>query len=253
MPSLNMPVQRLKVAILPLDLPCSEPVTHSGEISATGKSHTVLTLKPYDVTVTNYARIFRANKRELFARNILKITADVLALSTPHLLLTASRHLTDIHSIYSAFHRRRGRQSQESACSYWLPVGHQCLYILSIAGLYPQSPHHFQVKCTRVLLTLYCPPISVTWLQLIRKHLHCSDSEIRWRMVTPFRAVFRHVTSALAGYNFLRLKLETWFNKSSYNAIGPSVSCQITLFYVGVMSVEGLSKEETRNIWRNRR
>jgi len=30
MPSLNTPVQRLKVAILPLDLPCSGPVTHSG-------------------------------------------------------------------------------------------------------------------------------------------------------------------------------------------------------------------------------
>ena len=33
------PVQRLKVAILPLDLPCSGPVTHSGEILTTGKSH----------------------------------------------------------------------------------------------------------------------------------------------------------------------------------------------------------------------
>ena len=32
MPSLNMPVQRLKVAILQLDLPCSGIVTHSGEI-----------------------------------------------------------------------------------------------------------------------------------------------------------------------------------------------------------------------------
>ena len=32
MPSLNMPVQMLKVAILPLDLPCSGSVTHSGEI-----------------------------------------------------------------------------------------------------------------------------------------------------------------------------------------------------------------------------
>ena len=32
MPSLNMPDQRLKVAILPLDIPCSGPVTHSGEI-----------------------------------------------------------------------------------------------------------------------------------------------------------------------------------------------------------------------------
>jgi len=39
MPSLNMPVQRLKVANLLLDLPCSGLVTHSGEISTTGKSH----------------------------------------------------------------------------------------------------------------------------------------------------------------------------------------------------------------------
>jgi len=39
MPSLNMLVQRIKVAILPLDLPCSGPVTHSGEILTTGKSH----------------------------------------------------------------------------------------------------------------------------------------------------------------------------------------------------------------------
>ena len=38
MPSLNMPVQRLKIATLPLDLPCSGPVTHSGEISSNGKS-----------------------------------------------------------------------------------------------------------------------------------------------------------------------------------------------------------------------
>jgi hypothetical protein len=39
MPSQSTPVQRLKVAIPPLDLPCSEPVTHSGDISITGKSH----------------------------------------------------------------------------------------------------------------------------------------------------------------------------------------------------------------------
>jgi len=39
MPSLNMPVQRLKVAVLPLDLPWCGPVTHSGEILTTGKSH----------------------------------------------------------------------------------------------------------------------------------------------------------------------------------------------------------------------
>jgi hypothetical protein len=39
MPSLNKPVQRLKVATLPLDLPCCGPITHSGEILTTGKSH----------------------------------------------------------------------------------------------------------------------------------------------------------------------------------------------------------------------
>jgi len=37
-PSLNIPAHRLKEAILPLDLPCSGPVTHSGEILTTGKS-----------------------------------------------------------------------------------------------------------------------------------------------------------------------------------------------------------------------
>jgi hypothetical protein len=39
MPSLNMPVQGLKVAILPLYLPSTRPITHSGEILTTGKSH----------------------------------------------------------------------------------------------------------------------------------------------------------------------------------------------------------------------
>jgi hypothetical protein len=39
MPSLNMPVQRLNVVILPLDLPRSGPVTHLGEILTTVKSH----------------------------------------------------------------------------------------------------------------------------------------------------------------------------------------------------------------------
>jgi hypothetical protein len=38
-PSQNTPVQRLKVATLPQDLSCSVPVTHSGGISITGKSH----------------------------------------------------------------------------------------------------------------------------------------------------------------------------------------------------------------------
>jgi len=39
MPSLNMSVQKLKVAIPPLDVPCSRPVTHSREDLTTGKSN----------------------------------------------------------------------------------------------------------------------------------------------------------------------------------------------------------------------
>jgi hypothetical protein len=39
MSSLNVPVQRLKVEFLPLDVPCSGPVIHSGEILNTGKAH----------------------------------------------------------------------------------------------------------------------------------------------------------------------------------------------------------------------
>jgi hypothetical protein len=35
----NMPVQRLKLAVLRLDLPCSGFLTHSGEILTTVKSH----------------------------------------------------------------------------------------------------------------------------------------------------------------------------------------------------------------------
>jgi hypothetical protein len=39
MPPLNMAVQRVKVAILPLDLPCPGTVIHLGEILTIGKSH----------------------------------------------------------------------------------------------------------------------------------------------------------------------------------------------------------------------
>jgi hypothetical protein len=38
-PSQNRPVQRLKVAILSLAVPCCALVTHSREILTTGKSH----------------------------------------------------------------------------------------------------------------------------------------------------------------------------------------------------------------------
>jgi len=45
-----MPGQRLKVAILPMDLPCSGLIIHSGEILTTGKSHkkTMSKLLPKD-------------------------------------------------------------------------------------------------------------------------------------------------------------------------------------------------------------
>jgi hypothetical protein len=48
MPSQNTPVHRLKVAILPLDLPCSGLVTHSGDISITGKFHKIKNYTPKD-------------------------------------------------------------------------------------------------------------------------------------------------------------------------------------------------------------
>ena len=37
-PFINMPVQRLNLAVLPLDSPCSGLVTHSGEILTTSRS-----------------------------------------------------------------------------------------------------------------------------------------------------------------------------------------------------------------------
>ena len=46
-----MPVQRLKVAIRPLDLPCSGSVTHSGEILTIGNSHG----KKPNISLPNYA------------------------------------------------------------------------------------------------------------------------------------------------------------------------------------------------------
>jgi len=39
MPYQNVPVQRLKVANLPWDLPCSGIITHSGEVLTTAMSH----------------------------------------------------------------------------------------------------------------------------------------------------------------------------------------------------------------------
>jgi hypothetical protein len=57
MSSLNMLVQRLKVTILPLDLPCSGPVSHSGELITTGKTHR----KTFE-EASGHARPERVNK-----------------------------------------------------------------------------------------------------------------------------------------------------------------------------------------------
>jgi len=48
-----MPVQWLKVAILPLDLPCSGLVTHSGEIPTTAKSHQKKPDRQFPMTYKN--------------------------------------------------------------------------------------------------------------------------------------------------------------------------------------------------------
>jgi hypothetical protein len=55
-PSQNMPVQKLKLAFLPLDLPCSGLETHSEEIPTTGKSHNKKKdeLFPKDIFISFY-------------------------------------------------------------------------------------------------------------------------------------------------------------------------------------------------------
>jgi len=67
MPSLNMPVQRLKVGTLPLDLPCSGPVTHSGEILTTGKSHGK---KPDRFSSNENMDVEKVSRFEFATRNI---------------------------------------------------------------------------------------------------------------------------------------------------------------------------------------
>ena len=52
-----MPVQRLNVAILPLDIPCSGSVTHSEEILTTGKSHGKKNNSSRDEIYENNSRI----------------------------------------------------------------------------------------------------------------------------------------------------------------------------------------------------
>jgi len=56
-----MPVQWLKVAILPLDLPCSGLLTNSGETLTTGKSHGKKPDRSFEET-SGYVRPERVNK-----------------------------------------------------------------------------------------------------------------------------------------------------------------------------------------------
>jgi len=70
MPSLNMPVQRLKVAILPLDLPCSGSVTHSGEILTTEKSHGK---KPDGFSLSDNMDVEKVSRFKYATRNIRRL------------------------------------------------------------------------------------------------------------------------------------------------------------------------------------
>jgi hypothetical protein len=54
MPFLKLPVHRLKVEILPLDLSCSGTVTHSWELLTTGKSHRKKPDMDIDNKLNNY-------------------------------------------------------------------------------------------------------------------------------------------------------------------------------------------------------
>ena len=66
MASLDMPVHRLKFAILPLDLPRSGLVTHSGELLPPGKCHG---MKP-DRYYLNDADVEKVLRSEYAAWNI---------------------------------------------------------------------------------------------------------------------------------------------------------------------------------------
>ena len=60
MPSQNMPVHRLKLAVLPPDLCFSGLETHSGEIPTTGKTHNKKKdeLFPKDIFISFYNIFF---------------------------------------------------------------------------------------------------------------------------------------------------------------------------------------------------
>ena len=70
MPFLNMPVQRLKVAVLALDLPCSGSVTHSGKILTTSKSHGK---KPDTFSLNDDADVKRVSRFKYATWNIRRL------------------------------------------------------------------------------------------------------------------------------------------------------------------------------------
>jgi hypothetical protein len=76
LPWVNMSVQRLKVAIVPLDLPCSRPVTYSGEILTTGKSHGK---KPDRFSCWSLLRKYITMHGPQNVRNVLTVFALVLS------------------------------------------------------------------------------------------------------------------------------------------------------------------------------
>jgi len=65
MPSLSKPVQRLKVATRPLDLPYSGPVTHSGDIF----NHWQVSRKETGQILFKLLSIIGSKLREFFVKN----------------------------------------------------------------------------------------------------------------------------------------------------------------------------------------
>jgi hypothetical protein len=69
-----MPVQRLNVAILPLELPCSGPVTHSWLILIIGKSHGE---KPDRVSLNDDTDVKKVSRFKYATWNIVKFLSRI--------------------------------------------------------------------------------------------------------------------------------------------------------------------------------